>query len=180
MKLVISQLKDGENPLSFSTQQDSWLKSLEQQLGAEGYALKGDLLVTGTLHKHEPDYYLQGILDFTVTQECSRCAEGFSLPVHSPFNLALAHISAGKKHKKTEAISEESEELDVIYFDGHEIDLKPIIHEQFVLSLPYNSLCNENCKGICQHCGQNLNRQECSCVKTPVHNPFSVLKTVTF
>ncbi|NBX93747.1 MAG: DUF177 domain-containing protein [Proteobacteria bacterium] len=179
MKLVISQLKDGENPLNFSSQNDSWLKEMGTDLAQEGYQLKGGFQAALILHKHEPDYYLQGNLNFGVERECSRCAESFTLPITGPFNLALVHLSSDKKQKATEVLSTESEELDVIYFDGHEIDLKPIIHEQFVLSIPYNSFCKESCRGICQHCGTNLNHGECVCVNNSKLTPFSVLKNLT-
>lgn len=170
MKLVISQIKPGENLLSYSSESDAHLKVLGEELKAEGFRVDGPLKFQGTLHKHEPDYYLDGHLDWTVEQDCSRCAETFKSLVSHPFQLALAH-SAGE--------SQDSEDLDVICFHGNDLDLKPLLHEQFVLSVPFQSLCSESCKGICQHCGKNLNRQECVCAEKPSHHPFSVLKNVT-
>jgi len=170
MKLVISQLKPGENLLSYSSEKEGQLKSLLQDLNEEGFSIKSPLEFTGTLHKHEPDYYLQGNLTWTIQQDCSRCAETFLQPLSHDFNLALAH--SGLKQ-------EDNENLDLFLFDGNDLDLKPLLHEQFVLSVPFQSICNSDCKGICQHCGKNLNRQECVCVEHSQHHPFSVLKNMT-
>ncbi|MCA9453234.1 MAG: DUF177 domain-containing protein, partial [Nitrospira sp.] len=47
------------------------------------------------------------------------------------------------------------------------IDLLPAIREQLILATPLQSLCNENCLGLCQVCGSNLNDGICGCC-TPV------------
>ncbi len=42
-------------------------------------------------------------------------------------------------------------------------DLGAILWEQLMLNLPVKPLCSVECKGVCPHCGINLNMQECSC-----------------
>ncbi|NBT59812.1 hypothetical protein EBT16_13620, partial [bacterium] len=91
MKLVISQLKAGENPLSFDSEKDSDLKAVAKELATEGFKFLSPLKFKGVLHKHEPDYYLQGHLNWSVEQDCSRCAEAFSSNVDYDFQLSLAH-----------------------------------------------------------------------------------------
>jgi uncharacterized protein len=41
------------------------------------------------------------------------------------------------------------------------IDLKLVIIEDILLSLPLKILCKEECKGLCAVCGQNLNIDNC-------------------
>lgn len=43
------------------------------------------------------------------------------------------------------------------------LDLTDSLRECIILSLPSNPLCREDCKGLCQHCGRNLNKESCSC-----------------
>src|SRR5262249_28756461 len=124
--------------------------------------------------KLEPDYYLRGKWETQVSQVCARCAEAFTLPLRQAFELGLAHISHRKAHDPD--LAEESEELDVIYFEGPELDLRPVIEEQFFLSIPYQAVCQENCLGICQRCGKNRNVEPCTCAAAPDHNPFSGLQ----
>jgi uncharacterized protein len=67
------------------------------------------------------------------------------------------------------------EDLDLFPFDGERIDLEPLFREQFVLAIPYAPLCMENCKGLCQHCGTNLNTGSCSCAP-PIDPRLAPLK----
>jgi len=44
-----------------------------------------------------------------------------------------------------------------------EIDLTEQLREDILINLPQIYLCSDNCKGICVVCGQNLNKNKCSC-----------------
>ena len=44
------------------------------------------------------------------------------------------------------------------------------IREEFVLSFPTKHLCHEDCKGLCQDCGADLNVEECKCKKEKAVN----------
>lgn len=172
MKLALTHLKDGENRFQGTSSKEDWVREIAARLSGQGYVLESPLAVELTVHNHEPDYYLRGQLNFKVQQVCARCAENFPLGVAYRFDVAMAHIGSSVKKAET---SEESEELDVNFFDGKEIDLGPILEEQFVLSLPYQSICKADCQGICQYCGQNKNLRPCQCVSPEGINPFSAL-----
>ncbi|MBP5545476.1 MAG: DUF177 domain-containing protein [Kiritimatiellae bacterium] len=45
------------------------------------------------------------------------------------------------------------------------IDLTDSLRECIILSFPSNPLCREDCKGLCQHCGKNLNKEACECAQ---------------
>jgi len=173
MKLLITHLHEGENRFHFESQRDSWVREITSRIAQAGYTVRGPLSVDINLTKLEPDYYLKGKMDFAVEQTCARCAETYDLPIAHPFDVALAHVDTNKV--KAVAIAEESEVLDVNFFDGNEIELAPIIEEQFFLSIPYQAVCKEDCKGICQVCGKNRNAESCACV-VPKISPFSVLQ----
>ena len=173
VKLLISQLKDGENLFSFSSEKDAWVNALSQHFSKEVSPLEGPLNANISLTKLEPDYYLKGQLEFRTRRTCSRCAEAFSLPVTHPFDLAMVHGSAPDAPK-----FETESEGDVFRFKGPEIDIAPLLQEQAVLSLPFAPLCKPDCRGICQECGWNLNQSDCGCKKPPALNPFSVLKNL--
>ena len=48
-------------------------------------------------------------------------------------------------------------------FEGDSIDLDELVREQILLALPTRHLCREDCKGLCQKCGADLNAGDCSC-----------------
>lgn len=172
MKLALTHLKDGENQFQGTSSELPWVRDIASHLAEEGYVLESPLSIDLKVHKHEPDYYLRGEMAFKVRQICARCAENFPLTVKHRFDVALAHVDSGLKQAQN---SDESEELDICFFDGKEIDLAPILSEQFSLSLPYQSVCQADCQGICQYCGQNKNLRSCQCVSPEGINPFSAL-----
>lgn len=174
MKLPISRIEEGDNKLHFESARDGWVKQLITQIGDKGYRITGPLSIDMNLTKLEPDYYLRGKLETEIEQPCARCAESFKLPIGHSFELGLAHVS----HQKAQdpLLSEESEELDVIYFEGPDIDVGAVIEEQFFLSIPYQAVCKESCLGLCQQCGKNRNLGPCECSKGMENSPFSVLK----
>ena len=58
---------------------------------------------------------------------------------------------------------DEFEDDDAIIFDGQELDLVDIIEQTLDFKIPASVLCKEDCKGLCQGCGANLNIEACSC-----------------
>ena len=44
-----------------------------------------------------------------------------------------------------------------VFFEGGEIHLSEIACEQIFLEIPYQPLCQEDCKGLCPQCGRDLN-----------------------
>lgn len=63
------------------------------------------------------------------------------------------------------------------------VDLTEKVQEEFVVSLPIQMLCKEECKGLCSSCGENLNHKQCDCEKKidiDENNPFSILMNKDF
>lgn len=176
MKLGLSQIKTGENAFSFSTSEESWLKTLVDGLTDKGISVAGPVSVQLQLTKLEPDYFLKGQLSFTADQVCARCAEVFSLPMEHSFALGLAHVETQGRGKAPDLLlAEESDELDINYFEGTELDLAPIVEEQLLLSLPYTAVCRPDCRGLCQSCGADLNQGSCRCAQLNPLSPFTAL-----
>ncbi len=106
-------------------------------------------------------------LDVNVKTElnipCSRCFEKFSYPIdieiHEKFSLNPG-----------------SEDDEVIFIEGEKIDLSDIIESNIIPSLPIKKLCNEDCKGLCQVCGANLNFNQCNCKKDETDPRMDKLK----
>ncbi len=176
MKLVISQLKEGENLFDFDSTKEPWLIEMIKRITDTGHTFLSPMHVHFNLVQSDPDYFLKGKMDFHVEQICARCAETFDQSIKHPFAVSLAHVESNRAHKTKSKEEEEDTDLDINFFEGNEIDLAPLLEEQFFLSLPYKSTCSETCKGICQSCGQNLNLKTCGCSHKNLASPFSVLQ----
>ena len=98
---------------------------------------------------------LTGSAEITLQIPCSRCLE----PVECPFSLDL------EEELDLERTEEErAEDLDEQpYVSGYTLDVDRLLSNELLLNLPMKVLCREDCKGICNRCGANLNYSTCSC-----------------
>ncbi|WP_236615051.1 DUF177 domain-containing protein [Desulfovibrio sp. X2] len=57
-----------------------------------------------------------------------------------------------------------------------EIDAAGLVWQHFLLDLPVKTLCSRGCKGICPHCGKDLNEGPCDCGPDEGDPRLSVLR----
>ena len=67
------------------------------------------------------------------------------------------------------------------------IDLTEALFSTLLFETPYVVLCKPDCKGLCPHCGANLNEGDCGCAERVEQeralspdNPFAVLSQLKF
>ena len=102
----------------------------------------------------EGRYYWHGRIEGDVTMECRRCLED-----------ASAHVEGDEHVIFADADDEETDDPDVYRLEAQarEIDLRPVIREQWLLAAPGYLLCREDCQGLCPSCGADLNLGSCEC-----------------
>lgn len=124
------------------------------------------------LSKHGQDILVRGSLSGQIELACGRCLEPFAAPTAIEFDLLLVPGPINAAAAKEEL---SPEDLDLDYYTGEIVDLESILREQIILMLPLKPLCDESCKGLCPHCGANLNSETCSCSTDAVNSPFAQL-----
>ena len=80
--------------------------------------------------------------------ECAKCLENFTLDFSYDINETFVKNGASD---------------DACALCGSEIDLSDVVLQHLYMNLPISFICKDDCKGLCQKCGQNLNKGECSC-----------------
>jgi len=117
------------------------------------------VLVRGQLHAE---------LEFT----CCRCLS----PFHSPLNISFEEeyiqtvdVSSGMPLKSA------GEPGSFTIDEHHVIDLTEMIRQYSLLEIPMKPLCREDCTGLCQECGHNLNQGPCGCPVRTVDPRWSKL-----
>lgn len=74
---------------------------------------------------------------------------------------------AGSCGRCLEPVTREIENSGVCLFyeapEGDELDITEDVRAEMLVELPMNLLCTEDCRGLCPHCGVNLNHDNCSC-----------------
>jgi uncharacterized protein len=56
------------------------------------------------------------------------------------------------------------------------VDIDGLAREALVLALPGQVVCSETCKGLCGHCGTDLNKGVCGCSAEEIDERWSRLK----
>ena len=107
--------------------------------------------------------------------ECDRCLETTRIPFDSVFDLFYRPSSA---EPEAEEVKIDEGEAEIGFFEGQGVDLKDVLREHVILSLPMQRVCSEACKGICPECGQNRNLADCHCEKKATDDRWSALKNL--
>jgi uncharacterized protein len=103
---------------------------------------------------------------------CARCLEPVEHAVKGDFDLIFRPLGVdggGSEHSIT------ASETEIGYYQKDGLLLEDVLREQVLLSLPAKTLCREDCKGLCPHCGRNLNSETCTCVAAPADPRWSAL-----
>src|SRR5438309_1375159 len=99
------------------------------------------LRLEGTVEKGPEALTFRGHLTSEVEKICGRCLKSIDFPIDQPFELFY-----------------EIKGLE-------DIDTTDDLREVLILNHGLSFVCREDCKGLCPHCGINLNEQQCECEK---------------
>jgi DUF177 domain-containing protein len=120
------------------------------------------------------ELFFEGGLHASTTAICARCAEEFAAPSDRDFRFVLAPKAIGFDDGK----DLRDEDLEFSLYEGDQVDLAPLVREQFLLSLPTRPLCREDCRGLCPKCGINLNHAQCDCSVETGHPGLAALRNL--
>jgi uncharacterized protein len=145
---------------------------------AEGESVRvvSPISVAFDIDRQEPRRYrLAGRVAGEIALTCSRCVEPFTLPVATDFDLRYVpgdeNIGEGEREVQ-------EDDLTTAFYADDQIDLGQLITEQLHLALPMKPLCSDGCKGLCPHCGTNLNTGSCSCSQSWEDPRLAALKNL--
>jgi uncharacterized protein len=123
-------------------------------------------------HKNH-DLHVKGSVKTAIRFRCSRCTKEFSQPFAASYDLS--YLPQPKWANETAEIELRYEDMEVAYYDGVALDVDLMILEQIELAMPMKFICREDCKGLCDQCGADLNEGMCLCKKEETDSRLSVL-----
>lgn len=100
---------------------------------------------------------------------CDRCLEDVEIKI--PFEYEGEFVLEDGK-----IIMEELDEAQFI--DGLILDTDQLVYDEILVNWPMKVLCKEDCKGICNKCGCNLNKRACACDRTVVDPRMAAIQDV--
>jgi len=121
-------------------------------------------------HVKKRELTIQGEAKLAFELPCDRCLESVRVDMDLEFT----------KNVDLQASDEEQiDELDEKnYIDGYNLDVEKLLYNEILIGWPMKVLCSEDCKGICNTCGQNLNLGTCDCEDTSLDPRMSVIRDV--
>ena len=104
-----------------------------------------------------------------VTAKATNRASLITLVINAHFDYSRDCDRCGEPYTR---------EMNMSYIETPDftLELDDVVISDIFLSLPSKNLCRDDCKGLCQICGQNLNNGECSCDKRQTDPRLEILK----
>jgi len=179
-KLPIERLSEKSEAFRFEVT-GAWWKAREPD--AELEVCEGEELFVFDLEARfvGDNLLLEGGFSGRVSLECSRCGKRYPHALRDEFRLIL-EPAQGREPVDPEGVRGLvengmclGEELEAGWFRGPLIRLDDFFGEVIALTMPLQPLCDEDCAGICSHCGVDLAVTRCDCVDEQIDSPFAVL-----
>ncbi len=165
MKIAISKLKEGEHNYHFDFRRTD--------VGLEdGYGYDFEIHLDVRLTKMGDEYLVQGRVRTRANFVCDRCAEPYVAEIDDRMTV-LYTLSDKILPPEEERKFDEIRRIDP---ETLEIDISDDVRQTLILAIPLKKLCSEDCKGLCPHCGANLNVEACRCEKETIDPRWEALK----
>jgi uncharacterized protein len=114
--------------------------------------LKNGVKVKGRAYSKADVAHLDINVSFDFFGVCDRCADDFERKYS--FDIEKVVVSH---------LENEEDDEGYIITENNILDIDDLVYQEIQLFLPAKMLCNDDCKGLCQNCGKNLNREKCDC-----------------
>lgn len=101
---------------------------------------------------------------YDYSRSCDRCGEPFTRREQKLFT-----------HRLAQTLADEGND-DYIETPDFTVELDEVVISDILLDLSQKNLCREDCRGLCQSCGFNLNEGDCGCERQSVDPRLAVLK----
>ena len=159
-EVLIQDIPDEGLEIS-ATEGDPWLVEAMGDALGDAFDAKAKASLSLALHKVEGNVNIEGKIAFVSHPECDRCLTKYDEDLDVPLHTVLAPLYESERQREREMGLEAelvTEDLEFGYYEGDRIDIADVVRELIVLALPMKHLCRDDCKGLCQRCGKDLNK----------------------
>ena len=127
----------------------------EESSEVRGYTFAAPVAVSGEFYNRAGIVTLKYTVSCTLDVVCDRCLTELKRDYSYDFS-----------HTVVPSLQSEGDIYDTYLVAQHDsIDMNETAISDLLLMLPTKMLCREDCKGLCDICGCNLNERTCNCRK---------------
>ncbi len=167
------------------------LLEFEERFPAGAFELGTDVRQTGELRsqgramlveEHDghrgklDDIRVVGSLHTNLEILCARCLDPVPYAVERQFDLL--YRPAGSDIGENKEVEMQDKDAAISYYEDDGVELAEVLREQILLDVPLKTVCREECKGMCAHCGRNLNTGQCECAQAASDPRWEALKSL--
>lgn len=131
-----------------------------------GYEVSDGVQISGSIKDMGGFILLEAECRAKYNTVCARCLTPISGECSITFSRPVA----------TGLASDNEEEEYLLVNENGCVNIDEPASEELLLSLPFRSLCSEDCKGLCPKCGCNKNVTECECITREIDPRWAALK----
>lgn len=141
------------------------------ELPAGEVRYRGPVQISLDLARLGDRVHVRGAARVPIAVTCVRCLE----PIETELRAEIELVAV----PRPDSFCGEEDAEGFVYHDGESLDLAGEVREAIVLEMPRNPVCREDCRGLCPHCGENLNLGACQCGTGAAADPrWAALKTL--
>jgi len=134
-----------------------------------GSGFRHPVTVSATVEKAGNQFFLTASAEARGTFACDRCLGEFDTVLRPHYSMVYVFQEAETERRDPSEYQVISPSLSVV-------DIADDVRQMFLLSVPLKLLCGETCRGLCPHCGINLNVATCSCRDEQPEERWEALK----
>ena len=124
------------------------------------------------INKVGHEYFIKTHLQTQARLTCDRCLELFDFDIDDSVNIIFT--------SNTGLYTETEDDVYAITDSSKQINVADSVWQALQITIPYKHVCSPDCKGLCSHCGTNLNTGTCDCSGSKVDPRWEALKNIKF
>ena len=121
-----------------------------------------------TINKVGSELFIKTRFHTTAVLSCDRCLEPFDYELDDSMDIICTNQS--------DLYENNEDDVYPITDSTQEVDITESIRQSMLTSIPFKQVCDANCKGLCSHCGANLNTEKCDCDTDTIDPRWEALK----
>lgn len=181
-RIQIERLRDRKQRFEFEVSPGWWAARARTE--ADAAPARRPFVFALDAARVSDDVVIEGELDGEVDLECSRCGKRYPHTLREPYRLVLepARDGSAPDPEGEKGLAENGvclgEDLEVGSYRGAVVGLDDFFGEVIALAMPIQPLCDEECLGLCAHCGAARTKDPaagCDCEDEKIESPFAVL-----
>ncbi len=153
IRIAIERLHEAPETLSVDA------PAADFDLDGDGFQFSGNVRGEIEFKLAGEDVRGVGELATEAVAPCGRCLD----PVRIPIRAKIDNVWLKKSDVSDQAPRDVEDDTLADYYEGDWLEPTDVLRDCILFELPSLPRCSEDCKGLCQRCGANLNRERCAC-----------------